>query len=166
MKSFVYALRGILSVAERERHMRIHICVAFYVILAGFVTRLTPSEWSRVLFCVALVCSMECLNTAVERTCDARTKRRDPVICLAKDAAAGAVLVSAAASVVIGCLTFFRTAKIVNTLTFIEDYPVLAALVVLALIPWSIYIFRQRKGDSVNDHKKRDDRDLRPAERR
>jgi hypothetical protein len=136
------------------------------VVLAGFVTRLTPSEWSRVLFCIALVCSMECLNTAVERTCDARTKRRDPVICLAKDAAAGAVLISAAAAAVIGCLTFFRAGKIANTLAFAEKYPVLAILVLLALIPWAFYIFRQRKGDSVHDHKKRHDRDLRPAERR
>jgi diacylglycerol kinase len=166
MKSFVFALRGILSVAERERHMRIHLCFAFYVVLAGFVTRLTPSEWSRVLFCVALVCSMECLNTAVERACDARTKRRDAVICLAKDAAAGAVLVSAAASAVIGSLTFFQAAKVANALTFIKEDPVLAVLVVLALVPWSIFIFRQRKGDSVHDRKKRDDSDLRPAERR
>jgi diacylglycerol kinase len=166
MIPFLAAMRGFKGTARRERHMRIHICFAFYVILAGFVTRLNGSEWARVLLCISLVCALECLNSALESVCDRITTREDPSIRFAKDAAAGAVLIAAVFSAVIGSLTFFRAEKIKETLRFAEKYPYAATGIVLLLIPWCMYIFRrQKREDRKNDKKMRDDHHLRPPQR-
>jgi diacylglycerol kinase len=166
MIPFLAALRGIKGTARRERHMRIHLCFAFYVILAGFVTRLNGSEWARVLLCISLVCALECLNSALECICDRITTREDPAVRFAKDAAAGAVLTAAAFSAVIGSLTFFRAEKIKEALGFAEEHPYAAAGIVLLLIPWCIYIFgRQKREDRKNGKKVRDDHHLRPPQR-
>jgi diacylglycerol kinase (ATP) len=166
MRHLLIAMRGIAGTAQKERHMRIHLCFAFYVILAGFVTRLTVSEWMRVLFCIALVCALECLNTALESACDRITTQADPSIRFAKDAAAGAVLIAAVFSAVIGCLTFFRAEKFEETLGFARDRPYAALGIVLLLIPWCIFIFRrQKREDQKNGTKMCDDHHLRPPQR-
>ena len=68
--------------------MRIHLCVAWYVLAGGFVTQLRPAEWCAVLLCFGLVLGLECVNTALEALCDRTCPERDPLIGKAKDAAA------------------------------------------------------------------------------
>ena len=144
MKSLRYALSGINYAFRRERNIRIHFAFAFYVILAGFVTKLSGTEWAAVLICIALVIGLELLNTSVERLCDTVHPNRADGIKRAKDAAAGAVLVSAAVSVAIGSMIFFGSAKTGATLVFIKAHPIFAAAIVLTLPVW-IYIIARKQ---------------------
>ena len=145
MKSFGYALQGIFSALKSERHMRIHACFAFYVIAAGFVTGLDLLSWTAVLICIALVFSLEMLNTALESLCDGVTKERRPEIKKAKDCAAGAVLFSACISAVVGCAVFFSSGRPEAALNFALEHKAAAGIIVLTLPAWIYFIFK--KGD-------------------
>ncbi|MGE4483584.1 MAG: diacylglycerol kinase family protein [Oscillospiraceae bacterium] len=144
-KSLCYALSGIVYAFRRERNIRIHFAFAFYVILAGFVTKLSETEWSAVLICIALVIGLELLNTAVEKLCDTVHPDRVDGIKRAKDAAAGAVMVSAAISVAIGSMIFFNSEKAGAALTFAKVHPIPAAVIVLTLPMWIYIIFGRKK---------------------
>ena len=98
-KSFGYAFAGIFAVVTKERNMKIH-CVA------GFVFHITPVEWCICLTLFGLVMALEMVNTAVEAVVDLVTKERRPLAKLAKDAAAGAVLIVAIMAAIAGMIIF------------------------------------------------------------
>ncbi|MGI5936556.1 MAG: diacylglycerol kinase family protein [Oscillospiraceae bacterium] len=145
MKCFVYAFRGIIYTIRTERNMRIHLCVAFYVILAGIVTGIRAAEWAAVLICIALVLSAECLNTAVETACNAIHPGNSHKVARVKDIAAGSVLICAAFSAVVGGVIFFRAEKLARTARFAAQHPLAAAAIVLTLPVWIYFIFFSRK---------------------
>jgi diacylglycerol kinase len=145
MKCFVYAFRGIIYTVKTERNMRIHLCVAFYVILAGVVTGIGLTEWAAVLICIALVLGSECLNTAVETACNAIHPGNSLKVARVKDIAAGSVLIFAAVSAVVGGIIFFRTEKVASTVEFAVTHPVAAGAIVLTLPLWIYFIFFSRK---------------------
>lgn len=127
--------------------MRVHLCFTFYVIAFGLITGISQSQWTAVLLCIAAVTSLELINTSIEATCDCLHPGKSPMIRAAKDAAAGAVLMSAAVSAVIGGLIFFRRVRVENALCFIGKYPVLAAGLILLLPIWIIWIIGRKKYD-------------------
>lgn len=140
MKSFVFALRGILDTVRSERSMRVHLCFAFYVVIAGLVTRISAFEWIAVLICIGLVTALESLNTALESLCDTVCPERSAGIRKTKDAAAGAVLCAAGISVVVGGLVFFRGDKIALALEFLRQYTAAALAILLTLVPLSLFV--------------------------
>ncbi|MFZ5645439.1 MAG: diacylglycerol kinase family protein [Bacillota bacterium] len=105
-KAFVYAFRGIRWVSLTQRNMRIHIGLAVVVLAAAAWLRLSLLETSVIILAIALVTVAEIINSAVEKAVDLVTLEKHPVAGLAKDAAAGAVLLAAFFSVVIGLLIF------------------------------------------------------------
>lgn len=86
--------------------MQIHICISVLVILAGFAFSITRSEWIAVLLAIGGMIALEMMNTAVERTVDLYTDEFHPLAKQAKDISAGAVLIFAIISVVIGMIIF------------------------------------------------------------
>jgi len=111
LKSFVYAGNGILWCLKNERNMRAHfsLCVymyAYLLIYDFFV--LSKTEWAIILLCNALVFSLEIVNTAVEKAVDLATEKQNPLAKISKDAAAGAVLVSAIFSVIVGLVILLQ----------------------------------------------------------
>lgn len=105
--SFVYAFEGIINTILHERNMQIHCCVTILVVIFGIFLHISLIEW---LFCVvlfALVMSLELVNTALEATVDLVTDEKKPLAKKAKDAAAGAVLMSAIMAAIIGGIIFF-----------------------------------------------------------
>ena len=104
--SFKYALNGIKLCALDEQNMFIHFTVGFLVIVAGFIFRISYIEWIVCLLLIGMVLMMELLNTAIENTCDAVTEDKNQYIKIAKDTAAGAVLVISIISAIIGLLIF------------------------------------------------------------
>lgn len=144
MNSFRYAFRGIAETLARERNMRVHLCFAFYVVLAGFVTRISALEWTAVLICIGLVTALECLNTALETLCDAVHPEHAEGIRRAKDAAAGAVLCAALVSATVGGCVFFRAQRVSLALAFWRAYTPAALLIILTLIPLALFV-RGRK---------------------
>lgn len=86
--------------------MKIHCTALLMVVIAGIAFRITVSEWCICIVLCALVMSLELVNTAVEAVVDLVTEEKKPLAKIAKDTAAGAVLIAAIASVIIGLLIF------------------------------------------------------------
>lgn len=111
LKSFVYAGNGILWCIKNERNMRAHfsLCVYMYAYLLVYdFFVLSKTEWAIILLCNALVFSLEIVNTAVEKAVDLATEKQNPLAKISKDAAAGAVLVSAIFSVIVGLVILLQ----------------------------------------------------------
>ncbi|GLG89708.1 diacylglycerol kinase family protein [Sellimonas catena] len=105
-RSFGYAFAGIWTGIRKERNMKIHCTALLMVVIAGIAFRITVSEWCICIVLCALVMSLELVNTAVEAVVDLVTEEKKPLAKIAKDTAAGAVLIAAIASVIIGLLIF------------------------------------------------------------
>lgn len=104
--SFRWAWQGIAACVRRERNMKIHLGAAAAVSVAGFVFSISAAEWLVCLISFALVMGAELMNTAVEAAVDLACPREDPRAKLAKDAAAGAVLVCAVFAAAAGLIIF------------------------------------------------------------
>lgn len=105
IKSFGYAFYGICT-AIKERNMRIHLFCAVAVFIAGLLTGISVLEWLIIIMIIALVIAAEMINTAIESVVNLASPDFHPLAKQAKDIAAGAVLVFAMASVIIGLLIF------------------------------------------------------------
>ncbi|UTY38790.1 diacylglycerol kinase family protein [Allocoprobacillus halotolerans] len=105
-KSLGYALSGIIQCIHKERNIKIHLVFMILVIICGFLFRLSVIEWFICILLFAFVISLELINTAIEAVVDLCTQEIHPLAKIAKDTAAGAVLVSAIASVIIGLIIF------------------------------------------------------------
>lgn len=106
IKSFLYAGRGIRMVFGTEANMKIHICIAILVLIAGFTFKISATEWIACILCIGLVVGMEMVNTAIENIVDLVSPNHHPLAGKAKDIAAGAVLICAIISVIVGILVF------------------------------------------------------------
>lgn len=100
-----FALSGIADAVSTERHMRIHGVVAALIVVLGTLLGLPSVDLLLLLVAIALVLITELLNTAVELAVDVASPTFHPVARRAKDIAAGAVLVAAITSAVIGITT-------------------------------------------------------------
>ncbi len=106
LKSFRYAFEGIFRGIKEEQNMKIHIAIMILVIIFGILLKISKIEWIICIALFGLVISMELINTAIENTVDLITKEINEQAKIAKDVAAGAVLVSAIASAIIGLIIF------------------------------------------------------------
>lgn len=104
--SFKYAFEGIISTIKEERNMFIHFLIAIIVVITGIYVRLSLNEWFICLLLFALVFSLELINTAIENTVDLVTTKKNKKAKIAKDAAAGAVLIAAIFASIIGIIIF------------------------------------------------------------
>jgi len=106
--SFIYAGRGFWYCVRYERHFRIHLIVATYVLAFAPSFSLSRGEWAALLTIIALVISTESINTAIERAIDISAKNPHPLAQVAKDAAAGAVLFCSMISIIIAGVLFYK----------------------------------------------------------
>ena len=105
-RSFGYAFEGIFTGIRKERNMKIHCTVAALVMIAGLILRISPVEWCICLGLFGMVMSLELVNTAVESVVDLVTQERKPLAKIAKDTAAGAVLIAAIMAAIAGLIIF------------------------------------------------------------
>lgn len=105
-KSFGYAFEGIFAGIRGERNMKIHCFAAVCVIVAGVLFHISVTEWCICLVLFGLILSLELVNTAIEAVVDLVTEDKKPLAKLAKDTAAGAVLIAAVMAAVAGLLIF------------------------------------------------------------
>ncbi len=106
LRSFVYAWRGIRSCVGKEQNLSFHLIATVVVVIAGFGFGVTRTEWLVIVLCIGMVIAAELFNTAIERVVDLASPGRHPLAGSAKDIAAGAVLVCAAAAAIIGLIIF------------------------------------------------------------
>lgn len=104
--SFKYAFEGIITTIKEERNMFIHFLIAIIVVITGIYVRLSLNEWFICLLLFALVFSLELINTAIENTVDLVATKKNKKAKIAKDAAAGAVLIAAIFASIIGIIIF------------------------------------------------------------
>lgn len=106
LKSFKYAIDGLVTLFKEETNAKIHLVATVLVIIVGIYLKVSLRDWIALTFCIAFVVSMELINTAVERLADVVSPAWHPLVKKAKDIAAGAVLVAALSAVVVGLLVF------------------------------------------------------------
>lgn len=104
--SFKYASEGIITTIKEERNMFIHFLITIIVVITGIYVRLSLNEWFICLLLFALVFSLELINTAIENTVDLVATKKNKKAKMAKDAAAGAVLIAAIFASIIGIIIF------------------------------------------------------------
>jgi diacylglycerol kinase (ATP) len=104
--SFGYAFAGLAHVWRTQPHLRIHAGIALLAIGMGLFIGLGTVEWAVLVVMIAVVITLELLNTVLEVIVDMITPSYHPKAKIAKDVAAGAVLVAAAAAVAVGGLLF------------------------------------------------------------
>src|SRR5579859_7231678 len=106
--SFHYAFSGILYATRTQPNMRIHLILGAAVLLATLYLRLQRVYVVCIIVLVGFVIALELLNTAIESVVDLMTVAHHPLAKIAKDTAAGAVLMSSAAAVIVGYLVFYE----------------------------------------------------------
>jgi diacylglycerol kinase (ATP) len=106
LESFNFAFEGIIHVLRTQRNMRIHFGVAVLVLAAAVVTGVDRLELIALLLAISFVLIAEMVNTAIEGAVDVSTTTFDPNAKLAKDIAAGAVLIATVNAIAIGYLVF------------------------------------------------------------
>lgn len=106
--SFHYAFSGILYAVRTQPNMRVHLFIAALVLVATLLLRLDRVYVIAVIITIAIVLAMELMNTAIEAVVDLLTVAHHPLAKTAKDAAAGAVLVSTIGAVLVGYLAFYQ----------------------------------------------------------
>jgi diacylglycerol kinase len=105
-QSLRIALHGVAHVLRTERNAQIEGVIALIAISLGLFLRITTVEWAIVFVLIGAVLSLEILNTAIEAVVDLTTDHYHELAKIAKDAAAGAVLIMAISSVAIGMTIF------------------------------------------------------------
>src|SRR5699024_499821 len=103
---FKHARDGILVVFKSERNFRIHLLIGTIVLLLGYVLNLPLGKWLAIILVIGLVLVAERLTSAIERMLDYLNPSIHPSAKIIKDIAAGAVLISAIAAVIIGVIIF------------------------------------------------------------
>lgn len=106
--TFTFAIQGIIHAFKAERNMKVHIAATAIVFIAGVLLGLTPLRWLFLALAVTLVISAELINTAVEAVVDLVSPDEHPLARIAKDTAAGAVLITALFAVVVGIMVFYE----------------------------------------------------------
>jgi diacylglycerol kinase (ATP) len=104
IRSVKCALAGVRIMIWSQHNAWIHAMATVVVTLAGLALRLTKPDWCWIVLAIVSVWTAEALNTAFEFLTDVASPAFHPLAAKAKDVAAGAVLIAATGSVVIGIL--------------------------------------------------------------
>lgn len=139
VESFNFAFEGIIHVLRTQRNMRIHFAVAIVVLVTALVTGVDKLELIVLMLAIAFVLITEMVNTAVEGAIDVATTSFDPMAKLAKDIAAGAVLIASTVAVAVGYLVFSdrvaeRSSRLLDRLSNAPAELTLIALVLTTII--------------------------------
>ena len=114
IRSVKYAFRGIGTMVHSQHNAWIHAIATVAVILAGLLWGIERQEWNWIVLAIVSVWTAEALNTAFEFLVDVTNPTFHPLVQKAKDVAAGAVVIAAVGSVIIGVLIFGP--HLINTL--------------------------------------------------
>lgn len=138
IRSFSYAINGIRRTIGSERNFRIHLTALVYVLFFAQFYDFGRVEYAILLLTFALVLGAELLNTAVEEVVNGKYEGYDMHAKLAKDIAAGGVLVCAIIAVAVGVLMFWNLERFCFIFQWFLSQPwrllVLAFSGVLALL--------------------------------
>lgn len=110
-ESFKYAISGVIYALKTERNIKIHFIAAVLVLIVSRFFVLNSTETIILFLTISLVIISEMINTAIEKTVDLITQEYHPLAEIAKNVAAGAVLLSALNSIAVGYFIFYKKIK-------------------------------------------------------
>ena len=139
--SFRYAARGVAYCVNNERNMRIHLVTAAYIVVFSRFYDLSVSQFALMICAIALVVAMEMVNTAVEVLVNLESPAYNSLARIAKDVAAGAVLVCAIFALAIGLLLFWRPSVLLKIGQTLCANPVWGGLFLLSIPLALVFIF-------------------------
>lgn len=104
--SFRYAFEGLVAALKEEPNLKFHFLAGLLVIILSIFLNISKSDWIIIIILIGFVIAVELTNTAIEAVVDHIIQKEHPGAKLAKDISAGAVLVSAITSAIVGVLIF------------------------------------------------------------
>ncbi len=114
--SFKYAFKGIFFFLKSETNAKIHCVIALFIIIFGFLLKISNTEWCLVILSIGFVLTIEAINTAIEKIIDFISPEYHKIAEIVKDVAAGSVLISAITAAIIGIIIFLP--KIIQFFNF------------------------------------------------
>ncbi len=105
-KSFTYAFRGIGLLIKHQHNAWVHLLAILVTIFLGYFLAISSNEWIILIICYGIVLSAETFNSSIEELANKVELKNDPQIKNTKDLAAGAVLITAIMSAIIGAIIF------------------------------------------------------------
>jgi diacylglycerol kinase (ATP) len=148
IESFNYAVEGIIHVLRTHRNLRIHFAAAIAVLVAALSLGVDRIELVVLLLSIAFVLVTEMINSAIEAAIDVATSSFDPLAKLAKDIAAGAVLIASINAVVVGYLVFSGEIgqPTSDVLERLRDAPARVTIVALILVVFLVIMTKALTG--------------------
>ena len=106
LRSFTFAWQGVWHAVRTGRNMRVHLAAALAAVIAGAVLGISAVQWACVALAIGTVLVAEIFNTVIEAMIDLQTQQFHPLAKIAKDGAAGAVLVASIAAAGVAVAVF------------------------------------------------------------
>ena len=137
------AIEGVIYSVKTQRHMRYHLVAALGVLLVSLVVNITRTEFILLSLAIILVLITEMLNTAIEVAIDMISEEYHPKAKIAKDIAAGVVLVASIGALILAYLIlypaireavatgFWRVRKVPNDVIAFVSFAVVVIVVVI-----------------------------------
>ncbi len=142
--SFVYAGRGIAYCIRHERNIRIHIVALLYVLYFSSFYAFSKAEYALLVLTCAVVMGLELINTAIEVVIDKVSPRFNVFAMMGKDIAAGAVLVGAIGSVIIGVILFWNVDVFLQIFGYFTENVYRPVILAVSIIASAIFISKTK----------------------
>ena len=138
LESFNNAITGIIDTVRTERNMKIHLIAALGVLIVSFFFDITKYEFLILAVTITMVITAELINTAVEATIDMTTNYYHPLAKIAKNAAAGGVLIAAINALLVGYIIFWDKLSsfsfdLIKKVKNSEPYTIFIVLVIVCI---------------------------------
>ena len=153
LKAFVYAFQGIIAAIKTQRNFRIHLVAVIYVTAFSFFYNLSKSDYILLVLTFSLVTSLELVNTAVEAAVDICSPQYSKLAKIAKDTAAGAVLIAAIGAVVMGVILFWDINAFRQILTYYKSNFIALIGLLTATAAAMLFIVYPKKSDKQNSER-------------
>lgn len=144
-KSFFCAFRGIVYCVRHERNLRFHLVAAAYVLYFSTFYGFSKAEYAALALVCALVIAAELMNTALEVVIDKISPRYNVFAMIGKDIAAGAVLVSAIAALIVGAILFWDIPVFVRIFEFFISGWLPPLLLLASAVLSFLFVFSARE---------------------
>lgn len=151
LRSFAAAGSGIWQAIRQERNLRFHLVAVLLVLYGRSFYSFSAAEDAALFLTMGSVIAAELVNTAVECAVDLCCPRPNPLAKLAKDAAAGAVLVLAIAAVLVGLRLFWQPQILLQVVELHLRSPLRLLLVLLAAAAGGWFVFFFEKGKAATE---------------
>jgi len=138
LESFNNAITGIIDTVRTERNMKIHLIAALGVLIVSFFFDISKYEFLILVVTITMVIAAELINTAIEAAIDMTTNYYHPLAKIAKNAAAGAVLVAAISAVLVGYVIFWDKLSsfsfdVIRKVKNSQPYTILIVLIIVCI---------------------------------